>query len=104
MATMIAQSPVFAHLYHEIRETRVALGLFQLMGCKNGIMCVISKIACLEKLKASGAINNVQLCSYVIVLSIILNKSELAFKSNYLYSLDGAFVLNLLFENISMIF
>lgn len=101
---MVACSPVFTHVYYEIRETGVALGLFQLIGYKNRIMCVISEIVCLEKFKASGTINNVQLCSRVIVLSVILNKSELTFESNYLYSLDGAFVLNLLLENIFVIF
>ena len=103
-ATMVARSPVFAHVYRKIRETGLVLGLFQLMGCKDKIMCVISEIVCLEDLKASGAIDHVQLCNRVITLSVILNKSELAFKSNYPYSLDGALVLNLLFGNISVIF
>ena len=103
-ATIVACFPVFAHVYREIRETGLALVLFQLIECENRIMCVISEIACLEELKASGAIDYVQLCNRVIALSVILNKSELAFKSNYLYSLDGALVLNLLLENISVIF
>ena len=101
---MVTRSLVFAHVYREIRETRVAFELFQLIGYKNRIMYVISKIACLEKLKASSAINHVQQCSHVIMLNIILNKSELAFKSNYPYSLDGALVLNLPLGNISVIF
>ena len=103
-ATMVARSPVFAHVYREMRETGLALGLFQLMGCEDRIMCVISEIACLEELKASGAIDHVQLCNRVIALSVILNESELAFESNYPYSLDGALVLNLLLGNISVIF
>lgn len=65
---------------------------------------MISQIACLEELKASGAIDYVQLCNRVIALSVILNKSELAFKSNYPYFVDGALVLNLLLGNISIIF
>lgn len=74
------------------------------MGCEDRIMCVISEIACLEDLKASGAINHVQQCSHVIALNVILNESEVAFESNYPYSLDSALVLNLLFGNISVIF
>lgn len=58
-ATMVARSPIFAHVYREMRKTGLALGLFQLMGCKDRIMCVISEIAYLEKLKASGAIDHV---------------------------------------------
>lgn len=102
--TMVAHFLVFAHVYREIRETEVALGLFQLMGCKDRIMCVISEIACLKRHKASGAINHIQLCSHIIALSAILNESKLTFESNYPYSLDGAFVLTLLFENISIMF
>ena len=74
------------------------------MGCEDRIMYVISEIVCLKDLKASGAINHVQQCSHVIALNVILNESELAFESNYPYSLDGALVLNLLLGNISVIF
>ena len=87
-----------------MRETGVTLRLFQLMGCKDRIMYIIFKIACLTKFKASGAINHAQLYSRVIALNVILNKSELAFKSNYPYFLNGAFVLNLLLKNIFVIF
>lgn len=57
--TMVACSSVFAHVYPKMRETEVVLGLFQLIGYEDRIMCVISEIACLEELKASDAINNV---------------------------------------------
>lgn len=67
-------------------------------------MCGISKIVCLEELKASGAINHIQLYNGVIALSVILNKSKLAFKSNYPYSPDNILMLNLLLGNIFVIF
>lgn len=56
---MIAYSLIFTYIYYEMRETRLALRLFQLIECKNRIMCGICKIVCLEKLKASGAINHI---------------------------------------------
>lgn len=103
-AIIVACFSIFAYVYYEIRQIRIALRLFQLIECKNKIIYIIFKIICLEKLKASSTINHVQPYNCVIALSIILNKSELAFKSNYLYSLDRALVLNLFFENISVIF
>lgn len=87
-----------------MRETRLALRLFQLIKCKDRIMYGISKIVCLEKLKTSGAINHIQLYNRVIALSVILNKSKLAFKSNYPYSSDNILILNLLLGNIFVIF
>lgn len=103
-AISVAHSPVFAHIYHDVRRTGVALRLFQLIECKNRIMCVISKIVYLEELKASNTINHIQLYSRVIALSIILNKSQLAFKLNYTYFGDTILVLNLFLENIFVIF
>lgn len=91
---------IFAHIYHEIREVKIVLRLFQLMRYKDRIIFVIFKIACLEKLKNSDTINYIQLYSRIIALSIILNNFKLAFESNNLYFLDDVLILNLLFENI----
>lgn len=103
-ATIVAHSPLFAHVYHEMRVAGLALGLLQLMECEDSIICVISKTVCLEEPKASGAIEHIQLYTLVIALSYILNQSELVFKSNYPYYSDGTIVLKSLLRNITAIF
>lgn len=89
---IVAHFLVFAHVYREMREIRVALGIFQLIRYKDRIICVIFAIVCLENFRTSGAMDYVQLSARIIALSGILNKFELEFKSNYSYSLDGAFI------------
>lgn len=58
-AIMVLQSPIFAHVYHEMREAGLAIGLLQLIRCNNSIMYVIVKTIYLKKLKASGAIEHI---------------------------------------------
>lgn len=56
---MVLQSPIFAHVYHEMREAGLVIGLFQLIRCNNSIMYVIVEIVYLKKLKASDVIEHI---------------------------------------------
>lgn len=104
-ATMIARSSIFAQVYREEQEAGTTSGLLDLMGCNDRIMYVISEIACLEGLKTTGSIDNVQLCNHVLALSEFLNQIETAFEPlNYPYSFAGTIHLKSLFTNTTAVF
>lgn len=75
-ATMLARSPVFAHVYREKNEMGSTSGLCELMGCEDDIMYMISEIACLDGLKTNGGIDDMQLCVHVKTLSEFVNQTE----------------------------
>ncbi|CAK7267185.1 DNA-binding transcriptional regulator ume6 [Sporothrix epigloea] len=78
-ATMLGCPPVFAHTYREKLMSQPhlsSLGLQKLMGCEDRIMYLISEIACLEALKASG-MDDITLCRHVSVLGDQIGRTEL---------------------------
>lgn len=104
-ATMLARSPVFAHVYREKNEGGSSSGLCELMGCDDKIMYLISEIACLDGLKTNGGINDMQLCGHVKTLSEFLNQSEpLPGDMVYPYSSTGAIRPKQLSKNMTAIF
>lgn len=77
-ATMLGCPPVFAHTYREKHLSQPhlsSLGLQKLMGCEDRVMYLISEIACLEALKASG-MDDITLCRHVSVLGDQIGRSE----------------------------
>ncbi|CAK7215853.1 DNA-binding transcriptional regulator ume6 [Sporothrix curviconia] len=77
-ATMQGRAPVFAHTYREKHLSPPhlsSLGLRELMGCEDRIMYLISEIACLEALKASG-MDDIMLCHHVSVLGDQIGLTE----------------------------
>lgn len=104
-ATMLARSPVFAHVYREKHEMSSTSGLCELMGCEDNIMYMISEIACLDALKTSGGIDDMQLCGHVKSLSEVVNCTEPlpgAWESPY--SLTGAIRPKQLSKNMTAVF
>lgn len=101
---MVAHFLALAHVYCERREARLAIGLFQSMESNNSIICVISETVCLENLKSSGGIEHILLYTCVTALSDVPNQSNLEFKSNSPYFLDGTIVLKLFLGNITVVF
>ncbi|CAK7197492.1 DNA-binding transcriptional regulator ume6 [Sporothrix eucalyptigena] len=77
-ATMQGRAPVFAHTYREKHLSPPhlsSLGLRELMGCEDRVMYLISEIACLEALKASG-MDDIMLCHHVSVLGDQIGLTE----------------------------
>ena len=104
-ATMIARSPVFAHVYREKNEIGSTSGLCELMGCEDNIMYLISEIACLDGLKTTGGIDDMQLCVHVNTLSDFLNRTEPPLGSlDYAYSSTGAIRPKQLSKNMTAVF
>ncbi|KAL1896609.1 DNA-binding transcriptional regulator ume6 [Sporothrix stenoceras] len=78
-ATMQGRAPVFAHTYREKHLSPPhlsSLGLRELMGCEDRVMYLISEIACLEALKASG-MDDIMLCHHVSVLGDQIGLTEI---------------------------
>ncbi|KAH2575469.1 hypothetical protein KXV70_005619 [Aspergillus fumigatus] len=75
-ATMLGQTPHFAHTYRTKHLSGTASGLQQVMGCDDRIMYLISEIACLESLKIEGRIDDIAVCQHVSALSAQLDWTE----------------------------
>ncbi len=104
-ATMIARSPVFAHIYREKNEAGSMSGLCELMGCEDNIMYLISEIACLDGLKTTGGIDDMQLCGHVQTLSEFVNQTEPPFGLlDHPYSSSGAIRPKQLSTNMTAVF
>lgn len=104
-ATMLARSPVFAHVYREKNEIGSTSGLCELMGCEDNIMYMISEIACLDALKTNGEIDDMQLCGHVKSLSEFVNRTEPPPGSfEYPYSSTGAIRPKQLSKNMTAVF
>lgn len=75
-ATMLGTWPSFAHLYREKhQQAEHRLGLLELMGCEDGVMYLISEIACLESLRKEG-LDDATLRQYVSLLDERISLSE----------------------------
>ena len=75
-ATMLARSPVFADKYREKNESGSPSGLCELMGCEDRVMYLISEIACLDGLKATGGVDDMQLCAHIKLMGEYLDLTE----------------------------
>ncbi|GIK06873.1 hypothetical protein Aspvir_002525 [Aspergillus viridinutans] len=75
-ATMMGQTPHFAHTYRTKHLSGIASGLQQVMGCDDRIMYLISEIACLESLKIEGRVDDMAVCQHVSALSAQLDWTE----------------------------
>lgn len=104
-ATMIARSPVFAHTYREKHESGSTSGLCELMGCEDRIMYLISEIACLDGLKATGGIEHMQLCLHIQTLGECLDRTESTHERlQHPYSATGAIRPKQLSINMTAVF
>ena len=90
-ATMLGRSPQFADTYREKNMTNATSGLCELMGCDDKVMYMISEIACLDALKVSGELNDIELCQHIASLGEHLDTTEPAHfdLDNALSSTDG---------------
>lgn len=75
-ATMLGETPQFAHTYRNKHLSGASSGLRELMGCDDRVMYLISEIACLESLKNDGRIDSIGLCSHVTALGNQLKYTE----------------------------
>ncbi|KAL6236301.1 hypothetical protein BDW75DRAFT_239390 [Aspergillus navahoensis] len=75
-ATMLGETPQFAHTYRTKHLRGVSSGLQGLMGCDDRIMYLISEIACLESLKNEKAVDELAICHHVNALSAQLDWTE----------------------------
>lgn len=77
-ATMLGESPKFAHTYRNKHLNGVSSGLRELMGCDDRIMYLISEIACLDSLKEAGSIDEYTISHHVTALTAQLDHAEQA--------------------------
>lgn len=105
-ATMLGQSPTFAHTYREKREAGSTSGLCELMGCEDRTMYVISEIACLEAIsKDPGRLDSMQICTFVEQLGRDLDAMELPVGTlDYAITSSGALRPHQLSRNMSTLF
>ncbi|RLM00184.1 hypothetical protein CFD26_108100 [Aspergillus turcosus] len=75
-ATMLGQTPHFAHTYRTKHLSGTSSGLQQLMGCDDRVMYLISEIACLESLRLEGRIDDLALSQHVSALDAQLEWTE----------------------------
>ena len=75
-ATMLGRAPRFADTYREKNDSGSHSGLSELMGCEDRMMYLISEIACLDALKCSGDIDDMQLCHHIKSLGECLDLTE----------------------------
>ncbi|QSS66670.1 hypothetical protein I7I51_02860 [Histoplasma capsulatum] len=75
-STMLGKTPQCAHLYRTKLLAGSSSGLYDLMGCEDRVMYLISEISCLDALKIEGCIDDLQLCSHVTALAHQLDRTE----------------------------
>ncbi|KAL4928322.1 Zn(II)2Cys6 transcription factor [Aspergillus undulatus] len=75
-ATMLGETPQFAHTYRNKHLRGVASGLKTLMGCDDRIMYLISEIACLESLKKDKQLDDFSFRHHANALSSQLDWTE----------------------------
>ncbi|GAQ03438.1 transcriptional regulatory protein pro1 [Aspergillus lentulus] len=77
-ATMLGQTPHFAHTYRTKHLSGTSSGLQQLMGCDDRVMYLISEIACLESLRLEGRVDDLALSQHVSALDAQIEWTESA--------------------------
>ncbi|KAF5657283.1 transcriptional regulatory pro-1 [Fusarium heterosporum] len=77
-ASTKGRPPVFAHKYREkyLSQLSSSLGLWELMGCDDRVMYLVSEIACLEALKKDG-MDDFALCQHVYSLGEQIDLTEM---------------------------
>ncbi|KAL2808037.1 fungal-specific transcription factor domain-containing protein [Aspergillus granulosus] len=75
-ATILGETPQFAHTYRTKHLRGVSSGLRLLMGCDDSIMYLISEIACLESLKIEGKLDEMSLYQHINALAGQLDYTE----------------------------
>ncbi|ETN38433.1 uncharacterized protein HMPREF1541_06468 [Cyphellophora europaea CBS 101466] len=75
-STMLGRSPTFANTYRTKHLSGSTSGLAELMGCHDGVMYLLSEIACLDSLKRDGKLDDHAICSHVASLGEQLNATE----------------------------
>ncbi|KAI4207546.1 MAG: hypothetical protein LQ346_000478 [Caloplaca aetnensis] len=104
-ATMLGRSPEFADTYRENNQSGSSSGLCELMGCEDSMMYLISEVACLDALKSSNGINDMQLCQLIGSLGTSLDTTEVpAELLMWPYSSTGAIRPKQLSRNMTSVF
>ena len=104
-ATMLGRSPQFADTYREKNNSESTSGLCELMGCEDRTMYLISEIACLEALKNTDRVDDMQLCQHIMLLGEHLDLTEPPPGTlDYPYSSTGAVQPKQLSDNMTAIF
>ncbi|KPI39587.1 Transcriptional regulatory protein pro1 [Cyphellophora attinorum] len=75
-STMLGRSPTFANTYRTKHLSGSTSGLAELMGCHDGVMYLLSEIACLDSLKRDGKLDDHAICQHVASLGEQLNATE----------------------------
>ncbi|OAT11876.1 PRO1 protein, variant 1 [Blastomyces gilchristii SLH14081] len=75
-STMLGKTPQCAHVYRTKLLAGSSSGLYDLMGCEDRMMYLISEIACLDTLKLEGRIDDLLLCSHITSLAHQLDHTE----------------------------
>lgn len=104
-ATMLGRSPQFADTYREKNMAQSTSGLCELMGCDDKVMYMISEIACLDALKVSGQLEDIQLCQHITSLGEHLDTTEpLQYDLDNAVSPSGALRPSQLSRNMTAMF
>ncbi|OKL56664.1 hypothetical protein UA08_08312 [Talaromyces atroroseus] len=75
-ATMLGRPPQFAETYRVKNLSDLPSGLYQLMGCEDRVMYILSEIACLDAMKLRGTIGEIAVCAQVASLGRQLENTE----------------------------
>ena len=104
-STMLGRSPTFANTYRNKHLSGSTSGLAELMGCHDGVMYLLSEVACLDSLKVEHKLDDVAICSHITSLAQQLDATEP--QGEVLcqpYSKSGALRPKQLSRNITAIF
>ncbi|KAK5173476.1 DNA-binding transcriptional regulator ume6 [Saxophila tyrrhenica] len=103
-STMLGRSPAFSDMYRDLNMSHGSAGLYELMGCDDKVMFLISEVACLDVQKNDG-LNEIMLCKYVEVLAREIRQLEVASNTvTTCFSGTGAIRPKQLATNITAIF
>ncbi|KAE8150774.1 fungal-specific transcription factor domain-containing protein [Aspergillus avenaceus] len=104
-ATMLGNSPHFAHTYRHKHLSSISSGLKELMGCEDKIMYLISEIACLDSLKTNGRLDTHGINHHVTALTRQLDRLEPADRTlEDPYNAAGDINADILTKNITAVF
>jgi len=104
-STMLGKAPRFANTYRNKHLAGSTSGLAELMGCHDGVMYLLSEVACLDSLKLDGKLDDIGICSHITSLAQQLDATES--QPDVLqspYSKSGAIRPRQLSRNITAIF
>lgn len=104
-APLLARSPLFSSTYRTLHLSGTPAGLSDLMGCHDGIMYLLSEIACLDSLIVQGKLGGVEVCQHVASLGEQLNATEMRLKCSVgpVYRRDGSLKPKQLQRNLTAV-